>query len=134
MTFRVRRLESVVVAAAEPEEAARAWQETLGMERAPDGETASPRLQVGTAFLEIAATVEGEREGLRALVIEVERFEEAIAHLCSKGVAVSEVAADAGRRRSAWIDPRSSHGVPICLVEQGDGTGERWIGSTGSAS
>ena len=116
MSFRMRRLESIVAAAGEPEEAARAWQETLGLERAPDGETASPRLRVGAAFLEIAATGEGEREGLRALVIEVEGFEEAVAHLRREGVAVSEVDGD-GSRRTAGIDPRLSHGVPIRLVE-----------------
>jgi hypothetical protein len=118
--FSVRRLESIVAAAGQPEEAARAWQETLGLERAPEGETASPRLRVGAAFLEITATGEGEREGLRALVIEVERIEEAVAHLRREGVAVSEVDGD-GSRWTAGIDPRSSHGVPIRLVEQRTG-------------
>ena len=131
---RLKRLDHVVVAVKELEEAAWAWEHNLGLkaERVvqPDGSNLKlAMLPVGNAFVELAqavapdhrlaAFVEERGEGMFSLSIEVDDLEAAVAELRGRSVDVSDPEPGVLEgTRVARINPQSAHGVPIQLIER----------------
>ncbi len=130
-----KRIDHVVIATADLEDAIRLWERNLGL--APDATLDQPlgagfqvaRLPVGDAFLElIQPAAEGGRfaeqfqergEGLFSVSIEVDELELSVAYLREKGATVSDP------EPGIWPDSRvarvsqdSSHGVSIQLIER----------------
>ena len=132
---RLKRLDHVVVAVRELDEAARAWEHNLGLkaERGlqPAGsDVRLASLPAGNAFLQLAQpltaghTLAGfmdERgEGMFSLSIEVDDLEAAVAELRGSGVQVSD--SEPGMlegTRIARISRQSAHGVEIHLLQRG---------------
>ncbi len=129
------RIDHVVIAATDLEDATRLWELNLGLR--PDVTLDRPlgagfqvaRLPIGDAFLELiqpdaeggrfAAQVQERGEGLFSLSIEVDDLAAAVAHLRGKGATLSDP------EPGIWPDSRvarvsqgSSHGVPIQLIER----------------
>jgi hypothetical protein len=121
MNSMFRHLDRIIIGAEDPEEAAEAWQVLLGLPKA-DGE-AAPALQAGRVILELQNVHDGGREGLLAFIVEVEDLTATVEHLRSSGVVVStpQIEED-GRDLTAAIDPVSTHGVAIRLVERSGGS------------
>lgn len=130
-----KRIDHVVIATEDVEDAARLWHRNLGLK--PDASLDRPlgagfevaRLPVGDAFLELVQPVvhEGrfyeqfkERgEGMFSISVEVDDLDEAIGHLRGKGAKVS------GAERGIWpgsrvarVSHESTHGVSIQLIER----------------
>ncbi len=104
-------LERIVLAAAEPVEAVATWRRTLGLPAAEgDG------LRAGSTLLEMRPAVAGEREGLSAIVIQVDNLEATLTRLRSKGIDAAPATGEASR--SARLDPAWTCGVEIALVER----------------
>lgn len=130
----LKRLDHVVVAVRELEEAARAWERNLGLkaERVfePDGaKVRLVRLPAGNAFLELAqplapghslaAFMDERGEGVFALSIEVDDLDSAVAELRGRGVRVSDPEPGPWEgTRLARIDRESAHGVALQLIER----------------
>ena len=131
---RLKRLDHVAVAVRELEEAAQAWERSLGLkaERVFQPAGSDVRLAkepAGNAFVELAqpltpdhplATFIDERgEGLFSLCIEVDDLEAAVAELRGRGVQVSDPEPGTWEAaRLARISPESAHGVAIQLLER----------------
>ena len=132
---RLKRLDHVVVAVKELEEAARAWEHNLGLKAEPVFEPAGSNLRLaslptGNAFVELAqplapdhrlaAFVEERGEGMFSLSMEVDDLEAAVAELRGRSVDVSDPEPGVWEgTRVARISPQSAHGVPIQLIERG---------------
>ena len=132
---RLKRLDHVVVAVKELEEAARAWEHNLGLkaERVVQPEGSNLKLAMlpaGNAFVELAqpltadhrlsAFMDDSGEGMFSLSIEVDDLEAAVAELRGRSVDVSDPEAGVLEgTRVARISPQSAHGVPIQLIERG---------------
>jgi len=133
--MRLKRLDHVVVAVRELEEAARDWERNLGLKTERVVEPAGSnmrlaRLPVGNAFLELAqplapdnplaAFMDERGEGMFSLSIEVDDLEAAVVELRGRGVRVSDPEPGVWEGiRLARIDRGSAHGVTIQLVERG---------------
>ena len=130
------RIDHVIIATADLEDAARLWERNLGLK--PDATLEQPlgagfrvaHLPVGDSFLEMiqplgesgrfAEQFKERGEGLFSVSIEVDDLEGAVAYLRGKGAAVSDP------EPGIWPDSRvarvshtSSHGVSIQLIERG---------------
>ncbi|HEY7268271.1 MAG TPA: VOC family protein, partial [Dehalococcoidia bacterium] len=66
----------------------------------------------------IAGLLEQRGEGLFDIAIEVDNVAAAVDDLRAKGIDVSDPRIGDGGRQEAMVDPASSHGVPIRLVEK----------------
>ena len=86
------------------------------------------RITVGDVLVRLLSPDAGRRpaelltargEGMYELVIEVDDVVDAMADLRVKDVLLSGVELGESGRREIRIDPASSHGVPIRLVESG---------------
>jgi len=129
------RIDHVVIATDDLDDAARAWERNLGLK--PDASLDRPlgagfkvaRLPVGDSFLELVQPVAKEGrfyeqfqergEGLFSISIEVEDLDEAVAYLRDKGARVS--AGEPGiwpDSRVARVSGKSTHGVSIQLIER----------------
>jgi methylmalonyl-CoA/ethylmalonyl-CoA epimerase len=131
----LKRLDHVVVAVRELDEAANAWEHNLGLkaEHAPQPAASGVRLAslpAGNAFVQLAqpltadhplaAFMDERGEGMFSLSIEVDDLEAAVAELRGRGVQVSD--SEAGMlegTRIARISRQSAHGVEIQLLERG---------------
>ncbi len=130
-----RRIDHVVIATGDLEDAAAKWERNLGLK--PDASLERPlgagfkvaRLPVGDAFLEliqpVAATgrfveqFEERGEGLFSISIEVDDLDGAVAYLRDKGARVSD--AEPGiwpGSRVARVSHTSTHGVSIQLIQR----------------
>ena len=132
---RLKRLDHVVVAVKELEEAARAWEHNLGLkaERVVQPEGSNLKLAMlpaGNAFVELAqplaadhrlaSFMEERGEGMFSLSIEVDDLEAAVGDLRGRSVDVSDPEPGVLEgTRVARISPQSAHGVPIQLIERG---------------
>ena len=130
----LKRLDHVVVAVRELEEAARAWERNLGLKAERVLEAAGSgvrlaRLSVGDAFLELAqplapdhhlaAFMDERGEGMFSLSIEVDDLEAAVAELRGRGVQVSDPEPGVWEgTRLAHVSRESAHGVAIQLIER----------------
>jgi len=131
---RLKRLDHVVVAVRELEEAAQAWERNLGLkvERVFQPAGSNVRLgslPAGNAFVELAqpltpdhrlaAFMDERGEGVFSLAIEVDDLEAAVAELRAQGVQVSDPEPGVWEgTRLARIDRESSHGVAIQLLQR----------------
>ena len=131
---RLKRLDHVVIAVRELDEAARAWEHSLGLkaERAVQPAGSDVRLAslpAGNAFLQLtqpiaadhalAAFINERGEGMFSLSVEVDDLEAAVAELRGRGVQVSDL--EPGMlegTRIARVSRQSAHGVEIQLLEQ----------------
>jgi len=130
-----KRIDHVVIATEDLEDAARLWERNLGLK--PDASLDRPRgagfmvsrIPVGDAFLELVQPVSRrgrfyqqfrERgEGMFSISIEVDDLDGAAAHLREKGARVSE--AEPGiwpGSRVVRVSHASTHGVSIQLIER----------------
>jgi methylmalonyl-CoA epimerase len=132
---RLKRLDHVVVAVRELEEAARAWEHNLGLKAERVFEPAGSNLKLaslpaGNAFVELAqalapehrlaAFVEERGEGMFSLSIEVDDLEATVAELRGRGAQVSDPEPGVLEgTRVARIDRQSAHGVQIQLIQRG---------------
>jgi methylmalonyl-CoA epimerase len=131
---RLKRLDHVVVAVRDLEEAAQAWERNLGLkvERIFQPAGSNVRLAsllAGNIFLELAqpltpdhrlaAFMDERGEGVFSLAIEVDDLEAAVAELRGQGVRVSDPEPGVWEgTRVAGISRESSHGVALQLLQR----------------
>ena len=130
-----KRIDHVVIATADLEDAARLWERNLGLR--PDASLERPlgsgfkvaRLPVGDAFLELVQPVaESGRfaqqfrergEGMFSVSIEVDDLEGAVAYLRDKGARVSDPEPGIWPgSHVARVSQASTHGVSIQLIQR----------------
>jgi hypothetical protein len=120
-----KRLIELSILTADLEGAAAAWAKASGIHLESRGGEA--RATVGDVLLrflspaagrEAAELVASRGDGLYELIVEVDDVVEAMADLRVKVVDVSGVELGEAGRREIRINPASSHGVPIRLVEK----------------
>ncbi len=130
-----QRIDHVVIATSDLEDATRLWERNLGL--TPDATLDQPlgagfqvaRLPIGDAFLELiqpaaeggrfAAQVQERGEGLFSLSIEVDDLDSAVAYLREKGAVVSDPEQGIWPgSRVARVSQNSSHGVSLQLIER----------------
>ena len=133
--LKVKKLDHVIIATEDADEAAKLWESNLGLKR--DASLNHPlgagfkvaRLPIGNAFLELVQPVEKEGrfyqqfqrrgEGLFSISVEVEDLDEAVSFLKGKGVKVSEPEPSIWPgARLARINHEYTHGVSIQLIER----------------
>jgi methylmalonyl-CoA epimerase len=129
-----KRIDHVVIATEDLEEAARLWERNLGLKAEepfqPQGAGLRvARLPVGDAFLELVqpASPEGRfaeqlrqrGEGIFSISIEVDDLDAAVAYLREKGARVSDPEPGIWPgSRVARVSQESAHGVPIQLIQR----------------
>ena len=130
------RIDHVIIATADLEDAARLWERNLGLK--PDATLEQPlgagfrvaHLPVGDSFLELiqplgesgrfAKQFQERGEGLFSVSIEVDDLEGALAYLRVKGVLVSDPETGIWPdSRIAHLNHTSTHGVSIQLIKRG---------------
>ena len=130
-----KRIDHVVIATEDLEDAARLWERNLGLK--PDASLDRPRgsgfmvsrIPVGDAFLELVQPVADkgrfyeqfrERgEGMFSISIEVDDLDAAVAYLREKGARVSDPEPGIWPgSRVARVSQASAHGVSLQLIER----------------
>jgi catechol 2,3-dioxygenase-like lactoylglutathione lyase family enzyme len=133
--MKIKKLDHVVIAAADIEDALRLWERNVGLTE--DTEMDHPlgagfkvaRLPIGESFLELVQPVEEkgrfyeqfqERgEGLFSISLEVDDLDTTVSHLRERGARVSEPEPSIWPgARLARINAGSTHGVSIQLIER----------------
>jgi catechol 2,3-dioxygenase-like lactoylglutathione lyase family enzyme len=133
--LKVRKLDHVIIATADVDEAAALWERNLGLKR--DAALEHPlgagfkvaRLPIGDAFLELVQPVEKEGrfyeqfqqrgEGMFSISVAVEDLDEAVSYLRDNNVKVSDPEASIWPgARLARINHEYTHGVSIQLIER----------------
>ena len=133
--MRVKKLDHVIIATEDLDEATRLWERNLGLK--PDTSLNHPlgagfkvaRLPIGDAFLELVQPVDKEGrfyeqfqqrgEGLFSISVEVEDIDHAVAFLRDHNVKVSDPEASIWPgARLARINHEYTHGVSIQLIER----------------
>ena len=133
-TAHPKRFDHVVLAVRELDEAAKAWERSLGLKVERVFEPAGSnmrlaRLPAGNAFLVLAqplspdhglaAFMDERGEGMFALSVEVDGLGAAVTELRSRGVQVSDPEPVPWEgTRLARIDRESAHGVTLQLIER----------------
>jgi hypothetical protein len=121
----MKRLSEIGVLTRDTSAAAEAWTNASGLEVRLQG--TEGLIDIGDVLIRligpdsashVAGLVERRGEGMFDLAIEIDDFLQTIQGLRDKGVPVSDPMIDANGRQVAMIDPASSHGVPIRLVEK----------------
>ncbi|HXH22518.1 MAG TPA: hypothetical protein VNN10_10840 [Dehalococcoidia bacterium] len=122
-----KRLVELSILTGDLEGAAAAWAKASGVRL--DLGAGEGQATVGGVLLRFLSPAAGRQaaelvasrgDGMYELVVEVDDVVETMAGLRAKGVDVSGVELGEGGRREIRIDPASSHGVPIRLVEKRD--------------
>ncbi|MBI1886671.1 MAG: VOC family protein [Chloroflexi bacterium] len=130
-----KRIDHVVIATEDLEDAAAKWERNLGLEvtervgRPLGSGFKVARLPVGDAFLELVQPLAAEGrfaeqfsergEGLFSVSIEVDDLDAAVAHLRASGARVSPPEPGIWpNTRVARINQASAHGVSIQLIER----------------
>jgi len=133
--LKVKKLDHVIIATEDVEEAAALWEKNLGLKR--DAALEHPlgagfkvaRLPIGDAFLELVQPVEKEGrfyeqfqqrgEGMFSISVEVEDLEEAVSFLRGNNVKVSDPKPSIWPgARLARINHEYTHGVSIQLIQR----------------
>lgn len=131
-----RRIDHVVIATEDIDDAQRLWERNLGLR--PDASLDRPlgsgfrvsRLPIGDAFLELVQPVAQEGrfyhefqergEGMFSLSLEVDDLDAAISHLRGRGIDVSDPEPGIWPgSRVARVKRQHTHGVPLQLIERG---------------
>ncbi len=116
--MKAKRLVDISITARDLNAALAAWRAASRLTPANVDAGQSAVLPVGDISLSLLAALPDETDGLRSLTISVASLDEAIADLQARRIAVAEAQFAEGGVRSAMIDPGSTHGVPIRLVEE----------------
>lgn len=135
-SVKVKKLDHVVIATADIEDALAQWERNVGLKA--DASLNQPlgagfkvsRLPIGESFIELVQPVEEkgrfyeqfeERgEGLFSISVEVEDLDSAVEHLRGKGARVSDPEPSIWPgARVARINRQYTHGVSIQLIERG---------------
>lgn len=130
-----KRIDHVVIATGDLEDALRLWQRNLGLK--PDASLDQPlgsgfkvaRLPIGDAFLELVQPVAQEGrfyqqfqergEGMFSLSVEVEDLDAAVSYLRSRGAATSDPEPGIWPgSRVARVKKEHTHGVSLQLIER----------------
>jgi len=129
----MRRLRNVTVLTRDLDAALASWEKASGLKgyllplpesASFQGERAS--LEVGGISIDLLSparvgqlqdALEERAEGLYCLIIETDAFLETVNDLRGKGVGVSEIGLAPDGLPGVLLDPASTHGVPIRLVE-----------------
>jgi hypothetical protein len=120
-----KRLIELSVLTGDLDASAAAWQKASGLRAELRG--GERRMNVGDivmrlislgASVEAAEALAKHGEGLYELVIEVPNVVDTMSELRTLDVLVSGVELGEHHRKEIRIDPRSSHGVPIRIVEK----------------
>jgi catechol 2,3-dioxygenase-like lactoylglutathione lyase family enzyme len=133
--LKVKKLDHVIIATEDVDEAAALWEKNLGLKR--DAALEHPlgagfkvaRLPIGDAFLELVQPVEKEGrfyeqfqergEGMFSISVEVEDLDEAVSYLRGNDVKVSDPEPSIWPgARLARINHEYTHGVSIQLIER----------------
>ncbi len=133
--LKVKKLDHIVIATEDLEDAARLWERNLGLK--PDASLDRPlgsgfkvaRLPIGDAFLELVQPVaqtgrfyeqfKERGEGIFSVSIEVDDLEGAVAFLRGKGAAVSDPEPGIWPgSRVARVSHTSTHGVSLQLIKR----------------
>jgi len=133
--LKVKKLDHVVIATEDLDNALSLWERNVGLK--PDASLDRPlgagfkvaRLPIGDSFLELVQPVATEGrfyervkergEGLFSISVEVEDLDEAVGFLNGKGVKVSEPEPSIWPgARLARINHEHTHGVSIQLIER----------------
>jgi catechol 2,3-dioxygenase-like lactoylglutathione lyase family enzyme len=133
--LKVKKLDHVIIATEDVDEAAALWDKNLGLKR--DAALEHPlgagfkvaRLPIGDAFLELVQPVDKEGrfydqfqqrgEGMFSISVEVEDLDDAVSYLRSNNVKVSDPEASIWPgARLARINHEYTHGVSIQLIER----------------
>jgi catechol 2,3-dioxygenase-like lactoylglutathione lyase family enzyme len=131
----VKKLDHVIIATEDLEDAKAQWEKNIGLKEdtAMDHPLGAgfkvARLPIGQAFLELVQPVEQEGrfyeqfqqrgEGMFSISVEVEDLDDAVSFLKGKGVKVSEPEASIWPgARLARINHEYTHGVSIQLIER----------------
>jgi len=115
--MKTKRLTDVGVTARDLSAALSAWRKVSGLTVSGLDPGQRATMPVRDISISLIAALPDESGGLRSLTIAVESLGDAVAELRAKGVAVSDGAVADDGVLSAMIDPKSTHGVPIRLVE-----------------
>jgi methylmalonyl-CoA/ethylmalonyl-CoA epimerase len=132
---KVKKLDHVIIATEDVDEAAALWERNLGLKR--DASLEHPlgagfkvaRMPIGDAFLELVQPVEKEGrfyeqfqqrgEGMFSVSVEVEDLDEAVSYLRGNNVKVSDPEASIWPgARLARINHEYTHGVSIQLIQR----------------
>ena len=133
--LKVKKLDHIVIATEDLEDALRLWERNLGLK--PDASLERPlgagfkvaRLPIGESFLELVQPVAREGrfyerfqergEGIFSISVEVEDLDESVGFLRGKGIKVSDPEASIWPgARLARINHEHTHGVSIQLIER----------------
>jgi catechol 2,3-dioxygenase-like lactoylglutathione lyase family enzyme len=131
----VKKLDHVVIATTDLEDALRLWERNIGLKE--DTELNHPlgagfkvaRLPIGESFVELVQPeapegrfyeqVQERGEGLFSISLQVEDLDETVAYLRDKGATVSDPEPSIWpNARLARINAGSTHGVSIQLIER----------------
>jgi methylmalonyl-CoA/ethylmalonyl-CoA epimerase len=133
--LKVKKLDHVIIATEDVNEAAALWERNLGLKRNASLEHPLgagfkvARLPIGDAFLELVQPVEKEGrfyeqfqqrgEGMFSISVEVEDLDEAVSYLRGNNVKVSDPEASIWPgARLARINHEYTHGVSIQLIQR----------------
>ena len=121
----MKRLSEVTILTKDVDAATAAWANASGLQTRRAGSDGA--IDAGDVVLRligpsegshIAGLIEQRGEGLFDIAIEVDSVAEGVADLRANGVDVTDPMIGDSGRQEAMIDPASSHGVPIRLVEK----------------
>ncbi len=121
----MKRLSEVTVLTRDLDAAAAAWLASSGLKT--EITSGEGRMEAGDVTIRLlgphegshfAGLIEQRGEGMFDLAVEVEDLPAAVDDLRAKGVQVSDPMIGENGHQEAMIDPASSHGVPIRLVER----------------
>lgn len=130
--MQAKRIDHVVVAVSDLEQALATYQQNFGLQHVGGGEVPvlgvrNAYLQIGDARIELVTPLAQEGpvakflaergSGLYLLSLEVENLDAAVAELQAKGMRV-QVVTGPGDTRLAFVSPKTTHGVLLQLVEQ----------------
>jgi hypothetical protein len=120
-----KRLLELSILTADLPGAVAAWGKASGLNA--EVSAGQGRITAGDVLLRLVSPAAGAREaslvaergeGMYELVIEADDLVAAMADLTTKAIAVSGIEPGEGGRREIRVDPASTHGVPIRLVEK----------------
>jgi hypothetical protein len=121
----MKRLSEVTILTREVGTAAEAWAKASKLQASlTEGEG---RIEAGDVIIRLVGPKEGSHvaglieqrgEGMFDIAIEVDDIDASVAGLRANGVDVTDPMTGDSGRQEAMINPASSHGVPIRLVEK----------------
>ncbi|MDI6856974.1 MAG: hypothetical protein QME71_01485 [Dehalococcoidia bacterium] len=112
--MKIKGLEYLLIGAEDVAEAAATWREMLGLAASEPCPPGTECLALGNGVIRIVADT--DHVGLLAIALEVEGLGELVTKLREEGIAVSDPETEEDAM-AAEIEPASTYGVPIRLIE-----------------